>query len=214
MKVDAVHAYFKMSLYRKACIQSFISLPALLHGWISGFTHQLVTIKKATLSFPLFKQLCRWTQRFQVNIQKLRNTTDQRSYFHVQISGQFLGAPEHKSVHPLPCPVEEVTTKTNSSPTAKILNSISGRWCLEKTTRMDSQLCLPAGSAFSLIPPLLQCGSCFLHLQTKTRLSIFSHLKIILPHSFPLWYLLTQHRSLLNWKGDVFLDCSILRHKH
>lgn len=136
--------------------------------------------------------------KFQVNIQKLRNTTDQRSYFLIQISGQFLYAPEHKSVLPLPCPVEEVTIKTNSSPTAKILNSISGRWCLEKTTRMDSQLYLPAGSAFSLIPLLLQCGSCLLHLQTKTRLSNFSHSKIILPRSFPLWHLLTQRGSLFN----------------
>lgn len=214
MKVNAVHAYFKMSQYSKACIQCFISLPVFLHVWICGFTHQFITIKKATLRFPLLKQLCRWTQRFQVNIQKLRNTTDQRSYFHLRISGEFLWAPEHKSVLPLPCPVEEVTIKANSSPTAKILNSILVRWCLEKTTRMDSQLYLPAGSDFSLIAPLLQCGSCSLHLQTKTRLSIFSHLEIILPHSFPLWYLLTQHGSLLNWKGDVFLDCSILRRIH
>lgn len=105
--------------------------------------------------------------------------------FHLQITGEFLCAPEHKSVLPLPCPAEEITIKTNSSLTAKILNSISGRWCLEKTTRMDSQLYLPAGYAFSLIPPLLQCDSCSLHLQTKTRLRIFSHLEIILPCSFP-----------------------------
>lgn len=156
-----------MSLYSKACIQSSISLPVSLHGWICRFTHQSVKIKKPSLRFPLFKQLCRWTQRFQVNIQKLRNTTDQRSYFYLQITGKVLCAPEHKSVLPLPCPSEEGTIKTNRSLTAKILNSITGRWCLEKTTRMDSQLYLPAGCAFSLTPPLLQHDSCSLHCKLK-----------------------------------------------
>lgn len=70
--------------------------------------------------------------------------------FHLQITGELLCTPERKSVLPLPCPAEEITIKTNSSLTAKILNSISGRWCLEKATRMDSQLYLPAGYAFSL----------------------------------------------------------------
>lgn len=105
------------------------------------------------------------------------------------------------SVLPLPCPVEEATIKANSSPTAKILNSISVRWCLEKTTRMDSQLYLPAGSAFSLIAPLLQCGSCSLHVQTKRRLSIFSHLEIILPCSFPLMVLANPTWKFTKLKG-------------
>lgn len=115
MQANAAHAYFKMSLHSKACIQSFISLLVLLYGWFCGFIHQFVKIKKLTLRFPLFTQLCGWPQRFQVNIQKLWSTTDQISYFHLQITGEFLCAPEHKSVLLLPCPAEEVTTKTNSN---------------------------------------------------------------------------------------------------
>lgn len=115
MQADAAHAYFKMSLHSKACIQSFISLLVLLNGWICGFIHQFVKIKKPTRWFPLFTHLCRWPQRFQVNIQKLRSTTDQIRYFHLQITGEFLCAPEHKSVLLPPCPPEEVTIKTNSN---------------------------------------------------------------------------------------------------
>lgn len=111
---------------------------------------------------------------------------------HLQITGEVLSAPEHKSVLPLPRPAEEVTIKNNSSLTASILNSISGRCCLQKATSMDLELYLSADYAFSLIPPILQCDSLSLHFQTKAKPSIFSHLEKILPCYFSVWYLLIQ----------------------
>lgn len=45
MKAYAVQAYFKMSLYSKACLQSFISLPVLPLWLTCGLTHQFVKNK-------------------------------------------------------------------------------------------------------------------------------------------------------------------------
>lgn len=53
MKINAVHTYFKMSLFSKACIQSFISLP-VLHCMVQfvGLHISLSKLRNRLLDFP------------------------------------------------------------------------------------------------------------------------------------------------------------------